>query len=46
MSHPFMIWPNLEASADIQKYIRSFFGSNENFKICFQDLLTFKYGID
>ena len=26
----------------IQKYFRSFFGSNENFKIYFRDLLTFK----
>ena len=36
-----MIWPILEARAEIQKYFRSFFGSNENFKICFWDLLTF-----
>ena len=27
----------------IQKYFLSFFGANENFKICFRDLLTFKY---
>ena len=33
----FMIWPILEARAEIQKYFRSFLGSNENFKICFQD---------
>ena len=26
-----------EARADIQKYFRLFFGSNENFKICFKD---------
>ena len=32
----------LEARADIQKCFRSFFGSNENFNICFRDLLTFK----
>ena len=38
----FMIWPILEARAEIQKYFGSFFGSNENFKICFPDLLTFK----
>ena len=25
----------------MRKYFHSFFGSNENFKICFQDLLTF-----
>ena len=25
----------------MQKYFRSIFGSNENFKICFRDLLTF-----
>ena len=24
-----------------KKYFRSIFGSNENFKICFRDLLTF-----
>ena len=30
-----------EARAEIQKYFRWFFGSNENFKICFRDLLTF-----
>ena len=37
-----MIRPHLEARAKIQKYFRcSFFGSNENFKICFRDLLTF-----
>ena len=28
--------------AEIQKYFRSIFGSNENFKICFRDELTFK----
>ena len=32
----------LEARAEIQKYFRSFFGSNENFNICFRDLLTFR----
>ena len=31
----------LEARAEIQKYFRSFFGANENFKIWFRDLLTF-----
>ena len=30
-----------EARAEIQKYFRSFFGSNENFRICFRDLLNF-----
>ena len=30
-----------EARAEIQKYFRSFSGSNENFKICFRDWLTF-----
>ena len=38
----FLIRPPLEARAKIQKYFRSFFGSNENFKICFRDLLTFR----
>ena len=33
-----MIWPTLEAWAEIQKYFHSFFCSNENFKICFRDL--------
>ena len=37
-----MIWPILEARAEIQKYFRLFFGSNENSKICFRDLLTFR----
>ena len=32
-----------EARAEIQKYFRSFFDSNENFKICFRDLLTFSF---
>ena len=27
----------------MRKYFLSFFGSNENFKICFQDLLTFRH---
>ena len=36
----FLIQPFLE----VQKYFRSFFGSNENFKICFRDLLTFSSG--
>ena len=26
-----------QARAEIQKYFRSIFGSNENFKICFRD---------
>ena len=30
-----------EARAEIQKYFRWFFSSNENSKICFPDLLTF-----
>ena len=29
-----------ELRAEIQKYFCSIFGSNENFKICFRDLLT------
>ena len=38
----FLIWTlALEARAEIQKYFRSLFGSNENFKICFRDLLTY-----
>ena len=28
--------------AEIEKYFRSIFDSNENFKICFRDYLTFK----
>ena len=31
-----MIWPILEARAEIQKYFRSFFGSNENFNFAFE----------
>ena len=37
-----MIWPILEARVEIEKYFRSFFGSNENFKIWFWDYLTFR----
>ena len=40
MSRSFLIWHILEARAEIQKHFRSVFGSNENFKICFRDLLT------
>ena len=36
-----MIRPLLEARAEIQKIFSFFFGSNENFKICFRDLLAF-----
>jgi hypothetical protein len=36
-----LIQPLLEARAKIQKYFRLLFGSNKNFRICFQDLLTF-----
>ena len=43
MSHYFFNGLILEARAEIQKYFRSVFGSNENFKICFQELLTFSY---
>ena len=39
----FWIRPLLDARAEIQKYFRSFFGANENFQICFQDLLTFRF---
>ena len=31
-----MIWPILEAMAEIEKYFRSFFGSNENLKFAFE----------
>ena len=34
----------LKARAEIQKYFRSLFGANENFKICFRDLLIFMKG--
>ena len=33
-----------EARAEIQKYFCWFFGSNENFRICSRDLLTFRRG--
>ena len=36
-----MISPILEARAEIEKYFHLFFGSNENFKVCFRDYLTF-----
>ena len=35
--HPFQ-----RARAEIEKYFRSIIGSNENFKICFRDYLTFR----
>ena len=35
LSYIFLIGPLLKARAEIQKYFRWFFGSNENFKICF-----------
>ena len=40
---PLFFWFDLflEARAEIQKYSHSLFGANENFKICFRDLLTF-----
>ena len=41
LSYIFLIQPLLEARAEIQKYFRWFFGSNENFRICLRDLLTF-----
>ena len=36
-----MIWPILEAKAEIQKYFRSFFGSNEDIQMSFWNYLTF-----
>ena len=42
LSYIFLIWPLLEARAEIQKYFRWFFGSNEKFRICFRDWLTFR----
>ena len=36
-----MIWPILEARAEIQKYFRSFFGSNEDIQKSFWNYLTF-----
>ena len=32
----------LEIWAEIQKYFHLFFGSNENFRVCFRDLLNFR----
>ena len=31
-----------ETRAEIQKYFHLFFGSNENFRVCFRDLLNFR----
>ena len=39
LSDIFLIRPLLEAKAEIQKYFRCFFGSNENFRICFRYLI-------
>jgi hypothetical protein len=41
-----MIWPILEARAEIKKYFRSFFGSNEDIQKSFWNYLTFKAWID
>ena len=41
MIHYFFNWLILEARTEIQKKNHLFFGSNENFEICFWDLLTF-----
>jgi hypothetical protein len=43
LSYIFLIQPLLMARTEIQKYFRSFFGSNENFKIWFQNLLIFSF---
>ena len=37
-----MIWHILEARAEIQKYFRSFFGTNEDIQKSFWNYLTFK----
>ena len=37
----FMIWPILEARAEVQKYFGSFFGSNEDIQKSFWHYLTF-----
>ena len=37
-----MIWPILEARAEIQKYFRSLFGSNEDIQKSFWNYLTFR----
>ena len=42
LSYIFMIWILLEARAGIQKYFCWFFCSNEKFRICFRDYLTFR----
>jgi hypothetical protein len=41
MSHYFYDLTHFKARAEIEKYFRSVFGSNENFKICFRNSLTF-----
>ena len=38
-----MIWPILEARAEIKKSFRSYFGSNEDIKKSFWNWLTFSY---
>ena len=37
VANMYLIESFFEARAEIQKYFRWFFGSNENFKICFRD---------
>ena len=46
MSHYFMIGPILGARAEIQKYFRLFFGSNEDIQKSFWNYLTFRYILD
>ena len=41
MHYFFWFDPFLRPRAEIEKYFRLIFGSNENFKICFRDYLTF-----
>ena len=40
-----MIWPILEARAEIQKHFRSFFGSNEDIQKSFWNYPTFRRGL-
>ena len=43
LSYIFLTQLLLEARAEIQKYFSSFFGSNENFRICFWDFTDVQY---
>ena len=43
LSYIILIQPLLEARAEIRKYFRWFFGSNEKFRICFGTIQVLRH---